>query len=258
MSMTTEYENIAVDVEDGVAVMALNRPRALNALNLAMKDEIRDALASLEADPAVRCLVLTGKGKCFSAGQDLNERGDYGPDEARRRVRDSVAFPEIFLRTRLPSIGMIRGYCLGGAFQMSMYTDFRVASEDALFGLPEFKVGLPCIAGVYLLGGLFGLGRAMPMILTGDFINAQEAKEMGVVYKVVKGDELEQFTMALARKVAAMPPAAVEATRRWKMTLFNRMHGMSLEEMWDAVGDQHAKVYSTGQPQEGVARFLSR
>jgi len=258
VTMPRSYENIVVDVDQGVATIALNRPQTLNALNLPLKEELRDALASLEADPAVGCLVLTGRGTCFSAGQDLNERGNYGPDEARRRVHDSVAFPEIFLRSRLPSIGMIHGYCLGGAFQMAMYTDFRLASEDALFGLPELKVGLPCIAGVYLLGGLLGLGRTMPMILTGDPINAQEAKDMGIVYKVVKRDELEQRTMTMARKVAAMPPAAVQATRRWKMTLFNRMYGMSLEEMWDAVGDHHAEVYSTGQAQEGVARFLDR
>lgn len=256
--MPKTYEHIVVEIQDSVAVLALNRPKALNALNLQMKEEIRDALASLEADPAVRCLVLTGTGKAFSAGQDLNERGEYGPDEARRRVRESTVFPEIFLRSRLPTIAMIRGYCLGGAFQMSMYADIRVASDDAQFGLPELKVGLACIAGVYLLGGLFGLGRVMPLLLTGDFINAQEAKEIGVVYKVVRGDELEQVTMAMARKVAAMSPAAVQATREWKATLFKRMHGVPLEEMWDAVGRYHAEVYATGQSQDGVARFLAR
>lgn len=258
MSMPKDYENIVVDIEDGVAVLALNRPKSLNALNLQLKEEIRDALASLEADSAVRCLVLTGKGKCFSAGQDLNERGESGSDEAGRRVRESTTFPEIFLRTRLPTIGMIRGYCLGGAFQMSLYTDIRIASEDAQFGLPELTVGLACIAGVYLVGGLFGLGRVMPMLLTGDYINAQDAKEMGVVYKVVKSDQLEPVTMAMARKVAALSPAAVQATRRWKATLFERMNGTPLEEMWDAVGRYHAGVYATGQSQEGVARFLSR
>jgi methylglutaconyl-CoA hydratase len=118
---------------------------------------------------------------------------------------------------------------------------------------------MACIAGVYLLGGVIGLGRAMPMLLAGsDFMNANEAREIGLVHKVVSGHELEGAAMTIARKIAALSPAAVQATREWKATLFRRMNGVPLEEMWDAVGRYHRQVYATGQPQEGVGRFLNR
>jgi enoyl-CoA hydratase/carnithine racemase len=259
VSSVKTYENIVVERDGPVAVIALHRPKALNALSQPLKDEVRDALASLEADPAIRCLVLTGKGKAFSAGQDLNERLDPSAGDAGELVRESSTFPEIFLRSRLPSISMIRGYCLGGSLQMTLYTDVRIASDDAKFGLPELERGMACIAGVYLLGGVIGLGRAMPMLLAGsDFMNANEAREIGLVHKVVSGHELEGAAMTIARKIAALSPAAVQATREWKATLFRRMNGVPLEEMWDAVGRYHRQVYATGQPQEGVGRFLNR
>lgn len=254
------YENIVVEIEENVATIALHRPKALNALSLDLKREIREAVTDLEADEGVRCLVLTGRGKAFSAGQDLNERVDPGsPDDAGRRVRESSQFPEIFLRSRIPSVSMIHGYCLGGALQMTLYTDVRVASVDAKFGLPEFERGMACIAGMYLIGGVIGLGRAMPMLLRGsDWVTATEAKEIGLVHHVVGRDELETATRAIARKIAALPPAGVRATRDWKATLFRNMNGIPLEEMWDAVGRYHEQVYGTGQSQAAVGRFLSR
>lgn len=254
------YENLIVDVDGNVATIALHRPKALNALSLDLKREVGEALAELEADEDVRCLVLGGKGKAFSAGQDLNERRDPGsPEEAGRRVRESSQFPEIFLHSRIPSISMIHGYCLGGALQMTLYTDVRVASTDSRFGLPEFERGMACIAGMYLIGGVVGLGRAMPMLLRGsDWITAVEAKEIGLVHYVVEPDELEAATMAMARKIAALPPAGVRATRDWKATLFRNMHGVPLEAMWDAVGRYHQQVYGTGQSQEAVGRFLTK
>lgn len=254
------YDNIVVAIDENVARIALHRPKALNALSLDLKREIREALAELEADERIRCLVLTGAGKAFSAGQDLNERLDpASPDDAGRRVRESSQFPEIFLRSRIPSISMIHGYCLGGALQMTLYTDVRVASADAKFGLPEFERGMACIAGMYLIGGVIGLGRAMPMLLRGsDWVTATEAKEIGLVHYVVERDELETATMAMARKIAALPPAGVRATREWKATLFRNMNGMPLEEMWAAVGRYHEQVYGTGQSQVAVGRFLTR
>lgn len=254
------YENIVVEVEESVATIALHRPKALNALSLDLKREVREAVTDLEADESIRCLVLTGKGKAFSAGQDLNERVDPGsPDDAGRRVRESSQFPEIFLRSRIPSVSMIHGYCLGGALQLTLYTDVRVASVDAKFGLPEFERGMACIAGMYLIGGVIGLGRAMPMLLRGsDWVTATEAKEIGLVHHVVGRDELETATRAIARKIAALPPAGVRATREWKATLFRNMNGIPLEEMWDAVGRYHEQVYGTGQSQEAVGRFLGR
>lgn len=254
------YETIAVEIDENVATIALHRPRALNALSLELKHEVRDALAELESDERIRCLVLTGRGKAFSAGQDLNERLDPGsPDDAGKRVRESSQFPEIFLRSRIPSISMIHGYCLGGALQMTLYTDVRIASTDAKFGLPEFERGMACIAGMYLIGGVIGLGRAMPMLLRGsDWVTATEAKEIGLMHYVVERDQLEAATTAMARKIAALPPAGVRATREWKAALFRNMHGVPLEEMWAAVGRYHEQVYGTGESQAAVGRFLTR
>jgi enoyl-CoA hydratase/carnithine racemase len=254
------YENIVVELDGPVATLALHRPKALNALSLDLKREVREAVGELERDESVRCLILTGKGKAFSAGQDLNERRDPGsPDDAGKRVRESSQFPEVFLTSRLPSISMIHGYCLGGALQMTLYTDVRVAAEDAKFGLPEFERGMACIAGMYLIGGVIGLGRAMPMLLRGsDWISANEAKDIGLVHYVVPRAELDATTGEMARKIASLPPAGVRATREWKARLFRRMNGVALEEMWDAVAHYHEQVYGTGQSQENVGRFLER
>lgn len=254
------YQSIIVARDGHVATIALHRPSALNALSLELKREVREALNDLEAEEGVRCLILRGEGKAFSAGQDLNERRDpASPDDAGQRVRESSQFPEIFLRSRIPSISMIHGYCLGGALQMTLYTDVRIASSDAKFGLPEFERGMACIAGMYLIGGVIGLGRAMPMLLRGsDWVTAAEAKDIGLVHYVVERDELEAATTAMARKIAALPPAGVRATRDWKATLFRNMHGVPLEEMWAAVGRYHQDVYGTGEAQAAVGRFLDR
>lgn len=259
-SAANTYQNLDVEVDGAVATIALNRPHALNALSLELKHELGDAVAAMEADESIRCLVLTGKGKAFSAGQDLHEREDpSSPEEAGERVRASAQFPEIFLRCRIPSISMIHGYCLGGALQMTLYTDVRIASDDSRFGLPEFERGMACIGGMYLIGGVVGLGRAMPMLLRAtDWVNASEAKEMGLVHYVVSRDELESRTMTMARKIASLPPAGVRATREWKAALFRRMNGVPLEEMWEASAKYHREVYGTGESQENVSRFLNR
>lgn len=259
-SVTNIYQDIILEVDGPIATIALHRPHVLNALSLRLKEEVRAAMAALEANESIRCLILTGRGKAFSAGQDLNERQDAASSqEAGERVRASTQFPEIFLRSRIPSISMIHGYCLGGALQMTLYTDVRIASDDAKFGLPEFERGLPCIAGMYLIGGVVGLGRAMPLLLRGsDWISASEAREIGLVHYVVSRDVLETTTMTMARKIANLPPAGVRATREWKASLFRRMNGCSLEEMWDATAKYHSEVFGTGEVREQVAQFLKR
>lgn len=260
MDAVKTYENIEVEVDGAVATIALHRPKALNALSLGLKADIRDALSMLEADEKIRCLVLTGRGKAFSAGQDLNERlAAVSLHEAGERVRESIRFQEIFLQARIPSVSMIHGYCVGGALEMTLYTDVRIASDDAKLGLPEFERGMPCIAGMYLLGGVVGLGRAMSVLLrTNEWLSAAEAKDIGLVHQVVDRDDLERAAMAAARKIAALPPAGVRATREWKATLFRRMNGVPIEEMWDAVSHYHEQVYGTGESLQNVGRFLGR
>lgn len=249
------YETILLEKRDKVALLTINRPDKMNALNQQVRNEVCAALDELAADDSVRVLVITGAGeKSFIAGADINEfagRTALAQREvmAARTIFSAVAdFPK-------PVIAMINGFCLGGGCELSLGCDIRIASEKAKFGQPEINLGIiPGGGGTQRLARLVGEGKAMEMILTGDLIPAQQAKEIGLVNDVVAPEELESRVMALANKIAEKSPVAA---RLGKKSVRNAAR-MGLREGLESEIELFALCFSSEDKEEGVRAFLEK
>ena len=207
---SSEVKTVAI--EDGVAVVTLNRPGVMNALNMQLREELMVLCHDLDADPEVSAVIFTGAGdKAFCAGADLKERGSRSTGEMYDERR--------FLRAKWvgavagmakPTIAAINGYCLGGGLELALQCDLRVAAEQAQFGLPEVTLGfLPGAGGTQRLPRLIGLQRAKEMILTGRRIQADEAERLGIVLRVVPRPQLMPAALELARAISKNPRIAV-------------------------------------------------
>ncbi|MDL2336069.1 MAG: enoyl-CoA hydratase-related protein, partial [Chloroflexota bacterium] len=212
--MTSEQPRIKVDrPADAVAVVWLNRPDVLNALDYRTIGELVEALEELDRDESVRCVVITGAGeRAFAAGADIKEMADATP--ITMSVANNFARWERIRRVRVPLIAAVRGIALGGGCELAMACDMVVAADDAQFGQPEIKLGIiPGAGGTQRLTRALGKAKAMELILTGRNIGAAEALERGLVSQVVAREETLPAALALAAEVAAMPPLAVRAAK---------------------------------------------
>lgn len=196
--------------EDGAAVVTVNRPEKLNALNAAVLGELDDAFRRVESDASLRGLIVTGAGeKAFVAGADVGELATGSAVAAREMSLRGQAVLRRLERMGKPSIAAINGYALGGGLELALCCSMRVASENAKLGLPEIKLGImPGYGGTQRLPRLVGRGRALEMLLTGDPIGAAEAERMGLVNHVVPQAGLLEFSRGLLRKVFANAPVA--------------------------------------------------
>jgi enoyl-CoA hydratase len=247
--------NVLLAKRDRIAILTINRPDKLNALNTATRQELSHVLDQLQQDPEVRVVILTGAGeKAFVAGADINEF------EGRTAVqqREVMKTRNIFLSAEefsKPLIAMINGFCLGGGCELALSCDLRIASEKARFGQPEINLGIiPGGGGTQRLTRLVGEGRAMQMILTGEMIGAEEAYRIGLVNEVHPADQLLDRTLDLAQRIAekspvalAMAKAAVKAAAR-----------TTLREGLDQEIDLFAICFSSEDKEEGVRAFLEK
>ena len=208
-------ENILIERNDRLAIITINRPDKLNALNIRTREELSDALDELRDDAAIRVVIITGAGeKAFIAGADISEFEGRTAIEQRAimRARNIFTTAEEFPK---PLIAMINGFCLGGGNELAMCCDLRIASEKARFGQPEINLGIiPGGGGTQRLTRLIGEGRSMQMILTGEMIDAAEAQRIGLVNQLLDDDALPGAAMALAQRIAAAPPLAMQLTKR--------------------------------------------
>ncbi len=198
---------------DGVALVTIERPDVLNALNFDLLDELADAFAALDADSACRAIVLTGSGtRAFAAGADIKELAIQTP--VSLLVDDRFAVWERIAATRTPVIAAVRGFALGGGCELAMSCDLIVAGDDAQFGQPEINLGvMPGAGGTQRLTRAIGRARAMDLILTGRNLSAREAETMGLISRVVPADETLSAALDLARTIASKPPVAVLAAK---------------------------------------------
>ena len=203
------YETLIVETRDGVSLIRLNRPEALNALNSQLLGELTAALDAAEADEAVRCLVITGSERAFAAGADIKEMSakTYAQMFAEDFFGASARRIEQF---RKPIIAAVAGYALGGGCELAMLCDFIIAADTAKFGQPEINLGVaPGIGGTQRLTRFVGKSKAMEMILTGRMMDAEEAERAGLVSRDVPADQLVGEAMAAAAKIAGQSPLAV-------------------------------------------------
>ena len=201
---------------DGVACVTLNRPEALNAINLAMRDELWTYISAAELDPDVRVLVFRGAGpRAFSAGADISEFGtapSLHESREARRLRDLWALLEDL---PLPTIAALHGFCFGAGIELPLYCDLRIAAENTRIGLPEVSLGyIPSAGGTQLMPRIAPPGVARGLILSGDPIDADRALAWGIVHRLVAADELDDAVFAAAQRLAQAEPALVSAVKR--------------------------------------------
>ncbi len=248
-------ENVLLERRAPIALITINRPDKLNALNIATRKELADALDELRNDREIRVAVITGAGeKAFVAGADINEFAGRTAVEQRAvmKARSVFTAAEDFPK---PLIAMINGFCLGGGCELALACDLRIASDRARFGEPEINLGIiPGGGGTQRLTRLIGEGKAMQMILTGEMIDAQEAYRLGLVNEVYPAAELEAKTMELAGKIAEKSPVALAMAK----TSVKNAARTNLREGLDQEIDLFALCFSSEDKEEGVRAFLEK
>jgi enoyl-CoA hydratase len=249
------YETITVERRGKVAVLTINRPDKLNALNKNVHAEGVHALEELRHDDGVRVLVITGAGeKSFIAGADISEFEGQTPVTQRDLFHKKTFFNSIDAFPK-PVIAMVNGFCLGGGNELAMACDLRICSENARFAQPEINLGIMCGGGgTQRLTRLIGEGRSMEMVLTGDMIDAQTAEKIGLVNHVYPIAELEAKTMELAEKIAEKAPIALQLSKE-AVKFASRAN---LDEGLRREVDLFAICFSTEDKQEGVSAFLEK
>lgn len=254
LSMT--FDNLLIDRDGAVAVVTLNRPKVLNALNGPTLTELEAAMATLKADEGVRAIVLTGSGeKSFVAGADINELAVQTPVQGKEHARRGQQIFDAIENLGKPVIAAINGFALGGGCELAMACTMRLAADTARFGQPEINLGLiPGYAGSQRLPRLVGKGVALEILLTGDMINAQRAYEIGLVNRVVPAAELLAEAMKLAQVLASKAPIAT----RYILEAVNQ--GMDAPF---SVGEQletalFGAIASSDDMREGTKAFLEK
>ncbi len=251
----TSDRAVLLDREGRVAILTINRPQKLNALNHQVRDESLAYLEAIEKDDSVGVVVITGAGdKSFIAGADIQEFEGRSPLDQRHAMRFPRVF-DIMANFPKPVIAMINGFCLGGGCELAMSCDIRIASEQAKIGQPEINLGLiPGGGGTQRLPRLVGLGQAMKLILTGDMISATEAKAIGLVDDVVPHDQLRAFTLDLANKIASKSPVTLRVAKE----ALRASQRLAIEEGILYERDLFCLCFSTEDKKEGVEAFLQK
>jgi enoyl-CoA hydratase len=250
------YEALLVSLADGVARVTLNRPDVRNALSPTLLRELQTALAVYEADPAARVIVLSGAGdKAFCAGADLKAVADRGTTlQARESFSGLEKILEALPKMTTPVIAQVHGYALAGGCGLAAGCDLVVASDDAIFGLPEIKVGLlPLIVMAPILRAV-GRKRGLLMILSGESISAREALDMGLVSRVVPRADLEGETMTLATRLARLSPTALGLAKEAADTIQDMEYGKSLRYLRELI----TLVALSDDAKEGIAAFFDK
>jgi len=248
------YETILAEKNDGVGVITLNRPEAMNALSEALMKEMTSALDDFEADADIGCILLTGSEKAFAAGADIKEMQSKSYMDAY--LEDFISRNwERVTTCRKPTIAGVAGYALGGGCELAMMCDFIICADTAKFGQPEITLGvLPGAGGSQRLTRLVGKSKAMEMCLTGRMMDADEAERAGLVSRIVPADELLEDAMKTAAKIAAMSrPAAMMVKES-----INRSYETTLAEGVRFERRLFHSAFATEDQKEGMEAFATK
>ncbi|MEM9795877.1 MAG: enoyl-CoA hydratase [Pseudomonadota bacterium] len=248
------YETINVDVSNHVAVIKLDRPEAMNALNSDLLGELAKALKAAQDNDKVRCIVITGSDKAFAAGADIREMSERSFVDV---FMGDLFGPEVeqFLRVRKPIIAAVAGYALGGGCELAMMCDFIIAADTAKFGQPEINLGVVAgIGGTQRLTRAVGKAKSMDMHLTGRFMDAEEAERAGLVSRVVPAKKLMDEATAAAGKIAEKSMITVTAVKE----AVNRSQEVGLREGLLFEKRLFHSLFATEDQSEGMAAFLEK
>ena len=248
-----EFIQVNQQYKEHVALINLNRPKELNALNLQLMGELRDTLKMLDANDEVRVIVLTGNEKAFAAGADIKQMA--GKTAIDMLNIDQFSTWDQIKKTKKPLIAAVSGFALGGGCELAMTCDMIVASETAKFGQPEIKIGvMPGAGGTQRLTRAIGKARAMEMVLTGKFINADEALHYGLINKVVPTEMYLEAAVDLAIEIAQMSPVATKLAKE----SVNRTFETHLDEGLHFERKNFYLTFASADQTEGMKAFIEK
>jgi enoyl-CoA hydratase len=243
-------------IENDIAIVTINRPKALNALNQELLTLLYDTMVECDQDSVARVVIITGSGeKAFVAGADIAEMQNLSPVQARQFAKVGQRTMEKVANMRPFVIAAINGFALGGGCELALACDIRVASNKARLGIPEVTLGvIPGFGGTQRLPRLVGLGVAKELLATGRQVKAEEAKEIGLVNFVTEPEELMPYCMELAKRIAANSTSAIHLGRQ----SMNAGADISLAQALELEASLFGVVFSTPDQREGMAAFLEK
>jgi enoyl-CoA hydratase/carnithine racemase len=244
---------VQVARENGVARLTLERP-PLNVLTPALIDALGAAFRELGADPSLRVVVLAGSGRAFSAGVDVGAMRDLDAAGARALIGGLRATIRALEEVPVPTIARLHGHVLGGALELVLACDLRIAAASCRLGMPEITVGIPSVIQAALLPGLIGWGRTAELLLGGQPIEAREAERWGLVNRAVEESALDGEVDAWVERLCALPPDAV----RLQKALLARWRRVDLDTAIALSADVFARAYASGEPRRAMQAFLDR
>lgn len=250
-----DFKNLTIAKEENVAVLTINRPKALNALNTELLNELDKAIDVLKEEDDVFVIIITGEGKAFVAGADIGEMRDMSPEEAREfAILGSRIFRKIELMDKVV-IAAVNGFALGGGCELALCCDIILGGEKAKFGQPEVGLGI-CLgfAGTQRLPQLVGVKKAKELIFTGDIIDVEEAGRIGLVNHVISQDELMTKAIEMAKKIASKGQIAV----RYAKIAINRGIGTDMDTGNAIETDLFALCFANEDQKEGMTAFLEK
>jgi enoyl-CoA hydratase/carnithine racemase len=250
------FENIFLEKKNAIAYVTVNRPKVLNALNMATMEELRTGFSDIQDDASIRAAILTGSGdKAFIAGADIGELARQGPVSAKEYTHRGQSVLDLIENLGKPVIACINGFALGGGCEIALACTLRLASENARFGQPEVKLGIiPGYGGSQRLPRLVGKGMAMQLVLTGEMITAQEAHRIGLVNEVIAPADLMARAESIAQKIIANGPLAVQ----YAMEAVNRGMEMTQAEGLYLEATLFGLCCATEDKTEGTRAFLEK
>jgi enoyl-CoA hydratase/carnithine racemase len=250
------FENILLEKKNSIAYVTVNRPKVLNALNMATMEELRSAFHDIKSDATIRVVIMTGSGeKAFIAGADIGELAKHDPVSAKAYTHRGQSVLNLIENLGKPVIACINGFALGGGCEIAMACTMRLATDNAKLGQPEVKLGIiPGYGGTQRLPRLVGKGIAMQLVLSGEMISAQEAHRIGLVNEIVAAAELIPRAEAIAQKIIANAPLAVQYT----MEAVNKGMETTLAEGLFLEATLFGVCCATEDKKEGTAAFLEK
>jgi enoyl-CoA hydratase len=250
------YANILFEIQDGIAVLTFNRPKALNALNAETLDEVADAVERVRADDGIRVLILTGAGeKAFVAGADISGFSAMNPLSARLFAEKGQNLFFSIEQLPKPVIACVNGFALGGGCELAMSCDFIYASDKARFGQPEINLGLiPGFGGTQRLSRLIGRAKAKELCMTGEMIDAQQAKDLGLVAKVFPADQLVGETMKVAGALASRSASVLRSLKK----VIDCGSDIDLRSGCSLEAESFGVCFGSEDMREGVSAFLEK
>lgn len=250
------YENLILEKEENIALITINRPKVLNALNADLLKELEAVMEEVEKDKEVRVVIITGAGdKAFVAGADIAYMSKLNPLEAKSFAQLGQRVFSRVENMSKPIIAAVNGYALGGGNELAMACDIRIASEKAKFGQPEVTLGIiPGFGGTQRLSRIVNPGLAKEIIFTADQYDAEAAQKIGLVNHVVPAEELLNFCRGMARRIAARGPVAVSLSKE----AVNQGLEMDLDKAIALEADLFGLVFTTEDRKEGIEAFLEK